>query len=124
MVAVPRQPSPWDGTEKCSGTVSGAWGSDGWSDPFFEGPEEAAIDLCRGTSDGEVCPKLHDCLIFALLNNSKIGVWGGTGEGDRRAIRKQWPLRRGKVPRPEWRVFEPGEPQSWFVDLEADDEPD
>lgn len=124
MVAIPRQPSPWDRTEKCSGTVSGVYGGEGWDDPFFEGEEAETIAFCRGTEDGRECPKIHDCLIFALLNNERSGTWGGTGEEDRKAIRKRWPLKRGKVPRPEWELFPVGEPQSWFVPEELEDDDD
>lgn len=109
MVMTPRQHSPWDGSEKCAGMVPAG------PDIFFEGPEDEAVELCRG---GTPCAKMHDCLVFALLNNERIGVWGGHGEADRRAIRKQYPLRRGKIPRPEWRVFEAGEPASWFAEEE------
>jgi hypothetical protein len=78
-------------------------------DPFF-GVEDGAdtgdlgpsVDFCNGTDDGIECPIRHECLIFALTNNEKYGCWGGTTPATRRAIRKQWPLRRGKVPRPEW----------------------
>ena len=92
------------------------------SDPFFEGPEGEAVAFCR--EPGNVCPLLRGCLIFALVNNEKSGIWGGTGETDRRAIRKQWPLRRGKDPRPEWNLFEPGEPTSWFAPEELVPEED
>lgn len=61
-----------------------------------------AVDFCNGTSDGAVCPIRAECLLFALTNNCKIGVWGGTTPVTRRALRKVWPLRRGKEPRPEW----------------------
>lgn len=115
MVAVPRQEAPWDKTEKCSGSVTGIWGSEDWNDPFFEGEEDEAVAFCRGTEDGKPCPQLQNCLIFALLNNERDGVWGGTSPDDRKAIRKKWPLRRGKQPRPEWKLFDPGEPASWYA---------
>lgn len=124
MVAVPRQESPWDGTEKCSGMVYGPYDREGWEDPFFEGPEEEAVAFCRGSIEGDTpCPQLEKCLIFALLNNERDGVWAAS-PSDRKAIRKRWPLKRGKLPRPEWKVFPPGEPTSWFApeELEDDDE--
>lgn len=124
MVAVPRQEAPWNGTEKCSGAVSGPYGKEGWDDPFFEGEEAEAVAFCRGTDDSTPCPQLSNCLIFALLNNERDGVWGGHGVEDRKAIRKKWPLRRGRIPRPEWKLFEPGIPSSWFApeELEEDDD--
>jgi hypothetical protein len=79
------------------------------NDPFFglEWGEETgdlseSVEFCNGAADGVVCPIREACLIFALTNNEKYGVWGGTTPATRKAIRKQWPLRRGKVPRPEW----------------------
>lgn len=78
-------------------------------DPFFgieHGEETGDLDpsvrFCNGTDDGVVCPIREQCLIFALTNNEKTGVWGGASPATRKAIRKQWPLRRGKIPRPEW----------------------
>lgn len=41
--------------------------------------------------------------MFALTNNCREGVWGGTDEITRKAIRKRWPLKKGTRPRPEWR---------------------
>ena len=48
-----------------------------------------------------MCPVRDQCLIFALVNNEKSGVWGGASELGRRWLRKKWPL-KGKEPRPEW----------------------
>ncbi len=112
-------PSNWLGA-KCADAVTVTILGDGTrevSDPFFEGPEKEAVAFCREPSNGVgPCPLVGGCKIFALVNNEKSGVWGGHGETDRRAIRKQWPLRRGRVPRPEWSAsFEPGEPTSWFA---------
>lgn len=61
-----------------------------------------AVAFCNGDDDGVVCPIRHGCLIFALTNNLKHGVFGGTTPRTRKLIRGQWPLKRGKVPRPEW----------------------
>lgn len=109
MVMNLRQPAPWAQTPgykagKCqSVTITRDY------DPFWgieDGEEIAdlqpALDFCNGEADGVVCPIREQCLIFALVNNEKTGVWGGTTPQTRRAIRKQWPLRRGKNPRPEW----------------------
>lgn len=80
---------------KCRGTVA-----DNEYDPFFHDMPEA-LDFCNGAADGQVCPIRHECMLFALTNNERFGVWGGTSELTRRALRKRWPL-RGKEPRPEW----------------------
>jgi len=126
MVLHLRQPSPdqWRNS-KCLGKV---FDEDGKYqeelDPFFTPDrEEEAVDFCRG-KDGTPCPIMEQCLIFALVNNEKSGVFGGTPELDRKAIRKKWPLRRGKDPRPEWQLFEPGEPASWYADEELGDDND
>lgn len=66
---------------------------------------QPAVSFCNGSEDGVACPLRDECLIFALTNNEKTGVWGGTTPTTRKAIRKQWPLRSGKIPRPEWRWF-------------------
>jgi hypothetical protein len=110
-------------------------------DPFFgleletdEIPrdEDEVMDearaMCNGAYDDVVCPLRHECLIFALTNNLKEGVFGGTTPLDRKAIRKQWPLKSGKVPRPEWKWHPQGVPVSWFgeaviqAELDAEDE--
>lgn len=122
MVLRLRQPAPGQWRKaKCLGMVKKD--EDGTlDDPFFDSNrEDEAISICR---TGPECPLLHDCLIFALVNNEKSGCWGGHGEADRKAIRKQWPLRRGKTPRPEWDVFKPGEPAGWFEPEELTDEDD
>ena len=75
-------------------------------DPFFaEMPEDVddAVDYCNGTIDGVQCPVRDACLSFALTNNERFGVWGGMTEMARKALRKRWPWRGGKLPRPEWR---------------------
>jgi hypothetical protein len=87
-------PRNWEHA-KCLGTVAT---SD--YDPFFEDMGEA-LDYCNGTWDGRVCPIRHECLIFALTNNQREGVWGGTDEITRRAIRSRWPLST-REPREEW----------------------
>lgn len=69
-------------------------------DPWFDDMDEA-LDFCNGMWDGSTCPIRHECLLYALTNNERYGVWGGTSELTRRAIRKRWPL-KGREPRPEW----------------------
>lgn len=80
-------------------------------DPFFgvepdteeDEAKSHAIDFCNGDADGIICPIRHQCLLFALTNNAKEGVWGGTNEITRKAIRKQYPARRDGKPNPEWK---------------------
>lgn len=47
-----------------------------------------AKQACNGTDNTPECPIRHECLIYALVNNEKYGVWGGTSERERRALRK------------------------------------
>lgn len=98
-------PSNWEGA-KCSGQVQRLPGDEDVYDPFFpEMPEDEAdaVDFCNGTIDGIQCPLRDGCLLYALTNNERFGVWGGMTELGRKAERKAWPWRGGKSPRPEWR---------------------
>src|SRR6185437_3760568 len=71
-------------------------------DPFFDEEDNIpALEFCNGSADNVVCPIRHECLIFALTNNCKEGVWGGTSETTRKAIRKRFPPEKGEA-RPEW----------------------
>lgn len=54
----------------------------------FEEMEEAKT-ICLGTHDGRECPLRQQCLEFALVNNERFGVWGGTLPEERKQIRKQ-----------------------------------
>ena len=87
QVQITRQYDPWFGIE----------------DAVDTGDLEPAVRFCNGTDDGVVCPVRDECLIFALLNNEKTGVWGGSTPQTRKAIRRQWPSEARKDPRPEWR---------------------
>jgi WhiB family redox-sensing transcriptional regulator len=86
-------------------------------DPFFGIEADADEDLaksqavafCNGDYDGNVCPIRHQCLLFALTNNEKIGVWGGTTEITRKGIRKKFPARRDGKPNPEWKWHQENE---------------
>ncbi len=46
-----------------------------------------AKDICSG------CPVRLECLDFAITSNQEFGVWGGTSEDERRALRRQWRAR-------------------------------
>lgn len=53
-------------------------------DVFFGGKTDAAAArrICRA------CPVREACREFAIADASLLGVWGGTTERERRAIRK------------------------------------
>lgn len=70
-------------------------------DPWFDDMEESER-ICNGTDDGIVCPKRHQCLIFALVNNEHYGVWGGLLPEQRHWLRQTYKHKKHK-PREEWR---------------------
>ncbi|MFZ4515571.1 MAG: WhiB family transcriptional regulator [Acidimicrobiia bacterium] len=45
---------------------------------------EAAREICNE------CTAKAQCLEFALQTNQEAGIWGGSTEEERRAIRKMW----------------------------------
>lgn len=133
MVLKLRVPAP-DGWEraKCRDQVQRLPGDDDVYDPFFaedEQGEQDARDFCNGTIDGSPCAIRDECLIFALTNNERFGVYGGMSELGRKALRKKWPWKGGKLPRPEWRWM-PNEEAMALVspedlaEADSDDEPD
>lgn len=97
-------------------------------DPWFdESDQEEAINFCNGEADGVVCPIRHECLIFALTNNEKQGVWGGMSERDRKATRKLYPWKARLASNPNWKWMEPGKAVSMLrpsqrKELDDDDE--
>lgn len=112
MVLHLRQAAPnnWEGA-KCHDQVRRLPGDELVYDPFFHEDEDGhhdpvaeqdAKDFCNGTIDEVVCPLRDGCLAYALTNNERYGVWGGMDEVSRKALRKRWPWRGGKKPRPEW----------------------
>jgi len=42
----------------------------------------------------KTCEVRAECLQFALATNQESGVWGGTSEEERRALRKSWLARQ------------------------------
>lgn len=114
MVLKLRSTAPEWKQAKCLGWVR-LTGEDPWFDNSDEdsgacpNEQDWARDFCNGADDGLVCPIRHECLIFSLLNNERYGVWGGTSELDRRAIRKMWRWPGGNEPHPEWKWHPPGE---------------
>lgn len=120
-----RQPAPWAGTPgwkkgKCIDIEITRdddlfWGVE---DGDETGNLEDAVAFCNGTYDGKQCPIRDECLIFALVNNEKTGVWGGTTPQTRKAIRKQWPLRHGKVPRPEWHWMSEADAMAMLTEMQ------
>ena len=52
---------------------------------------EHARAVCRQ------CPVQADCLDFALSTNQDSGIWGGTSEEERRALRREYVARQKAV---------------------------
>jgi WhiB family redox-sensing transcriptional regulator len=113
-----RQDAPDWSLGKCAVMATGP-DNDPWFDNSQDGgldETDEARDICNGVWDGRVCPLREACLGFALLNNERYGVWGGTSEVDRRAIRKVWPWPGGNEPHPEWTWYPPGEVAAMLPD--------
>jgi len=79
------------------------WGlDDGWRDEaacadvdpdlFFPvgvtGPAVHQIAAAKAVCEGCACRT--QCLEFAITTNQEYGVWGGTSEEERRALRRAW----------------------------------
>ena len=61
----------------------------GTTGPAIEQIENAKA-VCR------VCDVQKSCLEYALVSNQDGGIWGGTSEEERRALRRQWVARTRK----------------------------
>lgn len=122
MVLRLRSPAPGNNWReaKCLGICA-----TGDYDPFFEDMDEA-VQYCNGEVDGTACPIREECLLFALTNNLREGVWGGCSELCRRAMRRRWPLLGGKRANPRWRWMTEGDALKGVTifDLLVDDEDD
>jgi WhiB family transcriptional regulator, redox-sensing transcriptional regulator len=72
------EPQPWMAHANCAGVDP---------DLFFPERGESTTEakaICRA------CPVRTECLDYALSINERHGIWGGTSERQRRAIRNQW----------------------------------
>ena len=55
-------------------------------DAFVQGGRayyEDARELCR------TCPVRHECLDYALADHTLMGLWGGSTDAERRAMRRR-----------------------------------
>lgn len=81
---------------------------------------EEAKRICQGTDDRRPCPLLSECLEFAVINNEKYGVWGGTDPEERRNIRRKrrtsWQSQQDGEPNQnsqgDWRIMQQENPHS------------
>lgn len=71
------RPQPWMKSAMCAQTDP---------DAFF--PEASnSVSITRAKAICASCPVIGQCLDYALRNNEKEGVWGGTTEKERHRLR-------------------------------------
>ena len=72
---------PWADDAACKGV-----------DPDLFFPEQTGPggDGAKAKAICATCSQVGPCLEYALVNRERYGVWGGTTERERRAIRKTW----------------------------------
>lgn len=65
-------------------------------DLFFPvGTTGAALEQIKASKRiCKTCEVRAECLQYALATNQESGVWGGTSEDERRALRKSWLARQ------------------------------
>ena len=62
-----------------------------------------AADAPRGAIEKakaicSTCQVVEDCLEYALETNQRAGIWGGTGEEERKSLRRKWLATRRRTP--------------------------
>ena len=80
----------WRRTAACRDTDPDLFFPVGTTGPAIEQIENAKA-VCRA------CDVQKDCLDYALVTNQDSGIWGGTSEEERRALRRQWVARNRKA---------------------------
>ena len=80
----------WRDNAACRDTDPDLFFPVGTTGPAIEQIETAKA-VCRA------CDVQKDCLDYALTTNQDSGIWGGTSEEERRAIRRQWVARNRKA---------------------------
>lgn len=92
MTAALLAPPRWMGDGACTGTTwPDRWHPKGDTTEEARRQAETAKAVCRG------CPVRAECLAYAQADPSLTGVWGGTTEQERAAMRRRRP---GRKPRP------------------------
>jgi WhiB family transcriptional regulator, redox-sensing transcriptional regulator len=98
--AEPTIPAEWRWLSACRG-----------EDPeiFFPAPRNMTtfLQLARAKAVCARCPVAAECLGYALATGQEYGVWGGTSEEERRAMRRRLPV--GAPPLPELVAMRVGE---------------
>jgi WhiB family redox-sensing transcriptional regulator len=80
----------WRENSACRDTDPDLFFPVGTTGPAIEQIENAKA-VCR------VCDVQKACLDYALTTNQDSGIWGGTSEEERRALRRQWVARNRKA---------------------------
>ena len=80
----------WRENSACRDTDPDLFFPVGTTGPAIEQIETAKA-VCR------VCDVQKSCLDYALTTNQDSGIWGGTSEEERRALRRQWVARNRKA---------------------------
>lgn len=62
----PVRPRPWAADAACAGSDTRRWFPD-----LYQSPTAEVVAICRA------CPVRVPCLVWALRNNERHGVWGG-----------------------------------------------
>jgi WhiB family redox-sensing transcriptional regulator len=75
-VSILAQRPRWQRRAACRGN-----GTDRWF-PTSREADEAARAVC------EPCPVRRECLAYALASPELVGIWAGTGERERRRLRR------------------------------------
>ena len=78
--------------------------------PFLPDCQDLMLDICN---QPQPCPIRQRCLLFALVNNCELGVWGGMAPEDRAALRKTHPLGAGRRTATGV-VFDPPDQWDWM----------
>jgi WhiB family redox-sensing transcriptional regulator len=69
---------------------------DGWRDQSACRDGPAIEQIANAKAVCRVCDVQKQCLEYALTTNQDSGIWGGTSEEERRALRRQWVARNRK----------------------------
>lgn len=80
----------WRSFASCRDTDPDLFFPVGTTGPAIEQIENAKA-VCR------VCEVQQQCLDYALATNQDSGIWGGTSEEERRALRRQWVARQRRA---------------------------
>ena len=80
----------WRDNSACRDTDPDLFFPVGTTGPAIEQIETAKA-VCRS------CDVRLACLEYALVTNQDSGIWGGTSEEERRALRRQWVARNRKA---------------------------